>query len=62
MMKVELIKEEKYKQDPWYEIRIDDNYLWGTSDKDKADEEFRKVTADPEIAKTKESVLLSKEI
>ena len=58
-MKVELIKEEKYKLVPWYEIRIDDKYLWGSSNEEEVKKEFRRISSDPEIAKTKENVLLS---
>ena len=58
-MKIELIKEEKYKQDPWYEIRINGKYLWGSSNEEEAKKEFRRISSDPEIAKTKENVLLS---
>jgi hypothetical protein len=61
-MKIELIEEIKINEDPWYCIRIDGQYVKGTSKKELAEEYYEKVLNDVNALNTKKKVLKSAEI
>jgi hypothetical protein len=61
-MKIELIEEKKFEQTPWYEIRINGKYVWGSYKKDVVEKMYDKILADPEYSPTKITILKSDEI
>lgn len=61
-MKVELIKEERFNESPYYIIRVDSNFVTGSSDKDKAEDLYNQLISDPSALKTKVKILKSEEI
>lgn len=61
-MKIELIEEVKIDEQPWYCIRIDGQYVKGSSDKEVAEGYFQKVLEDVNALNKKEKVLKSAEI
>lgn len=61
-MKIELIEEVKIDEQPWYCIRIDGQYIKGSSDKEVAEGYFQKVLEDVNALNKKEKVLKSAEI
>lgn len=42
-VKIELIKETKVGNDPWYSICLDDNYIVGTGDIEKAEQLYNEI-------------------
>jgi len=61
-MKIELIKEEKQNKPPWYVIMIDDEYLEGCGQLERAEKRRDEIIANPDILNTKKTVLSSQEI
>jgi hypothetical protein len=61
-MKVELIEEVKYDENPWYVVRVDGNYVKGTGNKVVAEKLYNQILADPSTVKTKINILKSEEI
>jgi hypothetical protein len=61
-MKIELIEEIKVDESPWYCIRIDGQYVKGTSKKELAEEYYEKVLKDITALNTKNNVLKSTDI
>ena len=61
-MKLELIEEVKYNEQPWYIIRVDGQYIKGTGNKIVADKLYDEIMADPDVVKTKINILKSQEI
>lgn len=61
-MKLELIEEIKYNEQPWYIIRVDGQYIKGTGNKIVADKLYDEIMADPDVVKTKINILKSQEI
>ena len=61
-MKVELIEEIKYNEQPWYIIRVDGQYIKGTGNKIIAEGLYNEIVADPDSIKTKINVLKSQEV
>jgi len=61
-MKVELVEEIKYNEQPWYIIRINGQYIKGTGNKIIAESLYEEIIADPNSVKTKINVLKSQEL
>lgn len=61
-MKVELIKEERFNEDPYYIIRVDDKFVTGSSLEDKAEKLYNDLVSNPDALKTKVKILKSEEI
>lgn len=61
-MKVELIEEIKYNEQPWYIIRVDGQYIKGTGNKIVAENMYNEIMADPDSVKTKINILKSEQI
>jgi hypothetical protein len=61
-MKVEVIEEVKYDENPWYVVRVDGNYVKGTGNKVVAEKLYNQILADPSTVKTKINILKSEEI
>ena len=60
-MKLELIKESKLGDRPWYELRVNDKYSIGSYDLEKVEQAYANVKAGGDPFITKE-VLRSEEI
>lgn len=61
-MKVELIKEERFNEGPYYIIKVDDKFVTGSSDESKAEDLYNQLISDPSALKTKVKILKSEEI
>ena len=61
-MKVELIKEERFNEGPYYIIKVDDKFVTGSAYEDKAEELYNELISNPDVLKTKVKILKSKEI
>ena len=61
-MKVELIEEVKYNEQPWYIIRVNGTYIKGTGNKIVAENMYNEIVANPNIVKTGVNILKSEEI
>ena len=61
-MKIELIKEEQYGKEPWYEILIDGDFYIGSLLKTKIEKDYETILANPEITKIVREVVRSEEI
>ena len=61
-MKVELIKEERFNESPYYIIKVDDKFVTGAIQLDKAEELYNDLVSNPEVLKTKIEILKSQEI
>lgn len=61
-MKIELVEEQKYNGEPWYVVRVDDQYIIGTGNKLNADKMYNEIVADPNVIKTKVNILKSEEV
>lgn len=61
-MKVELIEEIKYNEQPWYIIRVNGTYIKGTGNKIVAEKLYEEIIADPSVVETKQNILKSEEI
>jgi hypothetical protein len=61
-MKIELVEETKYNGEPWYIVKVDDQYVIGTGNKLNAEKCFNEITADPTVIKTKKIILKSQEV
>jgi hypothetical protein len=60
-MKLELIKETKLGERPWYELRADDKFVTGSYDLEKVEQAYTNVKAGGDPFTTKE-ILRSEEI
>lgn len=61
-MKVELIKEERFNEDPYYIIRVDDKFVTGSPYEDKAEKLYNDLVSNPDALKTKMKILKSEEV
>jgi len=61
-MKIELVKEEKFNENPWYTIQIDGKYVTGTGIIEKAEKLYNELISNPDILKSKINILKSQEI
>ncbi|NBW33733.1 MAG: hypothetical protein EBR30_01610 [Cytophagia bacterium] len=61
-MKVELIKEERFNESPYYIIKVDDKFVTGSGYEDKAEELYNELISNPDVLKTKVKILKSEEI
>lgn len=61
-MKIELIKEEQYKKDPWYEILIDGEFIRGSFILSLIEKQYEEILANPESLEIKREVLKSEEL
>lgn len=61
-MKVELIKEERFNESPYYIIRVDDKFVTGSPEQEKAEKLYNDLISNPDALKTKIEILKSQEI
>lgn len=61
-MKIELIKEEQYKKDPWYEILIDGEFIRGSFILSLIEKQYEEILANPESLEIKREVIKSEEL
>jgi len=61
-MKVELIKEERFNESPYYIIRVDDKFVTGSPEQEKAEKLYNDLISNPDALKTKIEILKSEEI
>jgi hypothetical protein len=61
-MKIEFIEEIKFGRDPWYEIRIDGFYKWGSFQRDQAEAMYEGLKKNPNIIMDKINILKCEEI
>ena len=61
-MKIELIKEEQYGKAPWYEIRIDDEYIQGGLILSIIEKQYEELKSNTEMLKKKTEILKCEEI
>lgn len=61
-MKIELKKETKYPNAPWYTIELDGEFQFGTYNEEDAKKAFQKIKTDPFMFKKGIEVLDSHEI
>ena len=61
-MKIELIKEEQYGKAPWYEIRIDGEYIQGGLILSIIEKQYEELKSNPEMLKKKTEILKCEEI
>ena len=60
-MKIELIKEEKPFNQPWFEIIVDGRYITGGHNEDEVKEKYEKMLQE-KVTETVRTVLKSEEI
>lgn len=61
-MKIELISEEAFGKDPFYEVRVDGHFITGSSKLETAESLYNQVLSNPDALKTKKTVLRSDKI
>jgi hypothetical protein len=61
-MKIELISEEAFGKDPWYEVRVDGHFITGSSKLETAENMYNQLISNPDSLKTKKIVLKLAEI
>ena len=61
-MKIELICEKKIGQSDWYEIRIDNHYITGSSNLESAENMYNQLLSNPDALKSQKIVLKFAEI
>lgn len=61
-MKLELVKEESLGRDPWYVVRINDEYKFGAWSHQDAMAAFNALLKDPTALDVKKEILKSEEI
>jgi hypothetical protein len=61
-MKLEIIKEEKFNEAPWYILRLDDMAIQCSRKLEEIEGMYNQIIEDPEIIKETKTVLKSQEI
>jgi hypothetical protein len=61
-MKIELISEEAFGKDPFYEVRVDGHFITGSSKLETAESLYNQLLSNPDALKTQKIVLKFAEI
>jgi len=61
-MKIELICEKKIGQDPWYEVRVDGQFVTGSYTLETAENKYNQLLVNPNALKSQKIVLKFAEI
>lgn len=61
-MKVELLLEQRFNESPFYIIKVDDKFVTGSSQQEKAEQLYNDLISNPDALKTKIEILKSQEI
>lgn len=61
-MKIELICEEEFGKDPFYQVRVDGKFITGSSKLETAESLYNQILSNPDALKTKKTVLRSGKI
>lgn len=61
-MKIELISEEAFGKDPFYEVRVDGHFITGSSKLETAESLYNQLISNPDTLKTQKIVLKFAEI
>jgi hypothetical protein len=61
-MKIELMSEEAFGKDPFYEVRVDGHFITGSSKLETAESLYNQLLSNPDALKTQKIVLKFAEI
>lgn len=61
-MKIELISEEAFGKDPFYEVRVDGHFITGSSKLETAENLYNQLLSNPDALKSQKIVLKFAEI
>ena len=61
-MKIELISEEAFGKDPFYEVRVDGHFITGSSKLETAESLYNQLISNPDTLKTQKIVLKFAEV
>jgi hypothetical protein len=61
-MKIELISEEAFGKDPFYEVRVDGHFITGSSRLETAENLYNQLISNPDTLKTQKIVLKFAEV
>jgi hypothetical protein len=61
-MKIELISEEAFGKQPWYEVRVDGHYVTGSSNLESAENMYNQLLSNPDALKSQKIVLKFAEV
>ena len=61
-MKIELISEEAFGKDPFYEVRVDGHFITGSSKLETAENLYNQLISNPDALKSQKIVLKFAEV
>ena len=61
-MKIELISEEAFGKDPFYEVRVDGHFITGSSKLETAESLYNQLISNPDALKSQKIVLKFAEV